>query len=281
MWTPEKQTVDPVSLASSEGGNPPQPGPAAKPTDAHAEPAASPVPAPVENAEQYRCPAADTARGAWAPRPGGEPKYLRRSEPPARREGRPAWLYAALLLACWLPYLAAVWPGTVSNDSITQLAEIFGRKALSNGNPLFQTGLVWLAVQAGQTLVRLQDAEARAALVQARGALVEARERRTQQASVAAPVADEQVLQAEALWRMARLEHERARDLVAKGFYAQQKLDEAQRALDTAGSALSAARVQARSQQRGGVESQLSESRVEQAQAAERAAQARLDRLQL
>lgn len=136
-------------------------------------------------------------------------------------------------------------------------------------------------VQAGQTLVRLQDAEARAALVQARGALVEARERRTQQASVAAPVADEQVLQAEALWRMARLEHERARDLVAKGFYAQQKLDDAQRALDTAGSALSAARVQARSQQRGGVESQLSESRVEQAQAAERAAQARLDRLQL
>lgn len=60
------------------------------------------------------------------------------------------WVYAAIILACWLPYLFAVWPGTVSNDSITQLMEIFGLKTLSNGNPLLQTGLLGLFVLVGQ-----------------------------------------------------------------------------------------------------------------------------------
>ena len=70
----------------------------------------------------------------------------------------PAWGYALVLLACWLPYLVTVWPGTVSNDSITQLMEIFGVKSLSNGNPLVQTGLIWLSAGIGQGIFGSADA---------------------------------------------------------------------------------------------------------------------------
>ncbi len=66
--------------------------------------------------------------------------------------------FTLLLLACWLPYLLAVWPGTVSNDSITQLAEALGQIPLSNGNPVFQTGLVWLFAQVGLGLFGTADA---------------------------------------------------------------------------------------------------------------------------
>lgn len=79
-------------------------------------------------------------------------------EPPARAQGMPTWAFALLLLICWLPYLWIVWPGTVSNDSIVQLAEAIGRKSLSNANPVFQTALVWLAVQVGQGWLGSADA---------------------------------------------------------------------------------------------------------------------------
>jgi len=70
----------------------------------------------------------------------------------------PTWGFMLILLVCWLPYLYAIWPGTVSNDSISQLAEIFGRKPLSNGNPLFQTGLVWLFMSLGKGIFQSADA---------------------------------------------------------------------------------------------------------------------------
>ena len=73
-------------------------------------------------------------------------------------EALPPWAFVLLLLVGWLPYLWTVWPGTVSNDSITQLAEVLGRKPLGNANPLFQTGLVWLAVTVGQGWLGSGDA---------------------------------------------------------------------------------------------------------------------------
>lgn len=136
-------------------------------------------------------------------------------------------------------------------------------------------------VQAGALLLRLSDAEARAALQQARAALVEARGRVTQQARVTAPVAAQAVLQAEAAFTAAAREHQRARELVAQGFFSRQKLDDAQRALDTARSALESARVQARANQPSGIERALAASRVDQAAAAVAVAQARLARLSI
>ncbi len=52
------------------------------------------------------------------------------------------WALAALLLLCWLPYYALLFPGMVSNDSVTQLKQIHGLQPLSAGNPLFQTLLL-------------------------------------------------------------------------------------------------------------------------------------------
>lgn len=134
-------------------------------------------------------------------------------------------------------------------------------------------------VKAGDVLLRLSDAEARAALQQARAALAEARGRATQQATVAAPVATQAVVQAQAAFTSAEREYQRARELVAQGFYSQQKLDDARRALDTAQSALQSARVQAQANQPSGVERTLAASRVDQALAAVDVAQARLARL--
>ena len=134
-------------------------------------------------------------------------------------------------------------------------------------------------VKAGALLIRLSDAEAHAALLQAQAALTEARGRATQQASVAAPVSTQAVVQAQAAFTAAERDHQRARELVAQGFFPQQKLDDARRTLDTARSALQSARVQAQSNQPSGIERTLAVARIDQAAAAVEMAQARLARL--
>jgi len=136
-------------------------------------------------------------------------------------------------------------------------------------------------VKAGDLLLRLSDAEARAALQQARASLGEARGRALQQSSVAAPVSSQAVVQAEAAFTAAEREHQRARDLVAQGFFSQQKLDDARRALDTARAALQSARVQAQANQPSGIERTLAASRIDQALAAVGVAEARLARLRI
>ncbi|MEO8249224.1 MAG: efflux RND transporter periplasmic adaptor subunit [Burkholderiales bacterium] len=136
-------------------------------------------------------------------------------------------------------------------------------------------------VAAGAPLVQLSDAEARAALEQARASLAEAKARASQQASVTAPVSRQAVVQANAAYRAALREHQRAKKLVADGFFSQQKLDETRRMLDTAKSALDAAQVQSQANQPRGVERELAAARISQAEAAVQVAQARLDRLSI
>lgn len=134
-------------------------------------------------------------------------------------------------------------------------------------------------VKAGAVLLRLSDAEAIASLQQAKAALLEARGRATQQASVAAPVSLQAVVQADAAFVAAERDYQRAQELVEQGFFPEQKLDDAKRMLDTARSALQSARVQAQANQPSGIERTLAVTRVEQAQAAVDIAQARLLRL--
>ena len=134
-------------------------------------------------------------------------------------------------------------------------------------------------VRAGQVLVRLQDSEARAAVQQAQAALAEARGRVVQQSAVAAPVANQAVVQTQAALTTAEREFQRTSELVAQGFFSQQKLDDARRVLDTARSARESAGLQARANQAQGIEPALAASRVDQAQAALDAATARLARL--
>ena len=134
-------------------------------------------------------------------------------------------------------------------------------------------------VPAGGLLIQLSDGEARAALQQAQAALAEARNRAEQQASVAAPMASQAVTQAQASFDAAEREFQRARDLVARGFYSRQRLDEARRVRDTARSVLESARVQALANEDKGVEHALAMARVDQAAAALEVAKARLARL--
>jgi HlyD family secretion protein len=136
-------------------------------------------------------------------------------------------------------------------------------------------------VPAGDLLIQLSDGEARAALQQAQAALAEARNRAEQQASVAAPMASQAVAQAQATFDAAEREYRRAQDLVARGFFSRQRLDEARRVRDTARSVLESARVQALANQESGVEQALARSRVDQAAAALEVAQARLARLRI
>ena len=67
----------------------------------------------------------------------------------------PAW--AGLFLLCWLPWYICLFPGTVSNDSISQMRMIFGLDPLSGANPIVQTGLVALFCRIG-TAVNNPDA---------------------------------------------------------------------------------------------------------------------------
>ena len=136
-------------------------------------------------------------------------------------------------------------------------------------------------VRAGQLLVRLRSEEADAALASARAALAEAQGRARQLSDVQRPVADQQLVQARAALRLAEQELQRARDLRAKGFVSQARVDEAERALAGARAAELAAQAQARANLDGGVESELSRTRLDQARAALDAAQARRELLAL
>lgn len=73
----------------------------------------------------------------------------------AKREGGrpiPSWKLGALLWLCWLPWYICLFPGTVSNDSISQIKILFGLAPLTNANPVCQTGLVGLFIRLGTAL---------------------------------------------------------------------------------------------------------------------------------
>lgn len=61
------------------------------------------------------------------------------------------------LLVCWLPWYICLFPGTVSNDSISQLMSVLGLTPLSNANPICQTGLVALFRWLGLALANSAD----------------------------------------------------------------------------------------------------------------------------
>ena len=148
VWQPRTQAGYDRTAALGEGTSPrtTRDSDRSDGSQSEARPSAALLP-PHAAAQQPPYPKHTPAQGAGTALPGM-----------ARAAQWPTWAFVLLLLLCWLPYLFAVWPGTVSNDSITQLAEIFGRKALGNGNPVFQTGLVWLAVTVGKGLFGSADA---------------------------------------------------------------------------------------------------------------------------
>ena len=187
------------------------------------------------------------------------------------------------LAAAGVVAAAVLWPRgrevdvvSVARAPLTQSVVATGRIAtparIVIGSPLAATVLEVKVregdpVHPGQILARLRADDAEALVGQATAALAEAEARFAEIESVSRPVAAQQLAQAEANRKVAVAEAERARQLVAKGFYAQSKADDALRNAANAASAADTARAQLAAQQAGGSEREAARARVDQARA--------------
>lgn len=179
--------------------------------------------------------------------------------------------------------VAVLWPrgrdvdvALLKTAPLTQSVVATGRIAtparIAIGSPIAATVLEITVregevVAPGQVLARLRADDAAALVAQAEAARVEAEARLTQVERLGQPVAAQQLAQAEANLKVANAEAERARRLVAQGFYAQSKADDALRNAANAATAVDAARAQLAAQVPGGTEREAARARVEQARA--------------
>ena len=132
-------------------------------------------------------------------------------------------------------------------------------------------------VRAGQTLIVLDDGEARAAVDQAASAVRQAEARLRQLREVGLPVAEQALRQAEATALQIANQHARIKKLYAAGFVGKAQIDESQRNLEVAQSQSRAAQLQVQTNRSDGSDYQLAQTALLQAQANLKLAQARLD----
>lgn len=131
-------------------------------------------------------------------------------------------------------------------------------------------------VAAGDILLELEQRELKAAVAQAQAALQRSQARVSSVSTLALPTAQAAQQQAAANLAVAEREAVRARELLAKGFVSQSRVDDAERQLDVARSAMAGARAQSGAQAAGGAEAQQAQSQRVEAEAALQVAQARL-----
>lgn len=131
-------------------------------------------------------------------------------------------------------------------------------------------------VAANEVLVELEQRELKAAVAQAQAALQRAQARVASVRTLALPTAEAQQAQAQANFALAEREAKRARELLAKGFVSQSRVDDAERQLEVARSVLAGARAQSGAQAADGAEAQQAQSQRIEAEAALQLAQAKL-----
>lgn len=131
-------------------------------------------------------------------------------------------------------------------------------------------------VEDNQVLVELERSELAAAAAQARAAVARAKARISSVQTLALPTAQAGLKQAEANLLQAERDEQRNRDLLAKGFISQARVDESVRQLDVARSQLSSARAQVGAQGASGSEAQQAQSQLAEAVAALEATEAKL-----
>jgi HlyD family secretion protein len=131
-------------------------------------------------------------------------------------------------------------------------------------------------VERGQMLIELDNSDARASLAQASAAVAQAQAQLRQLREVSQPLATQALAQAQATALQARKVLARDRDLVAQGFISQAALDDAQRAADVAGSQVSSAQAQSRSNTPSGSDAALAQAALAQALAGQQLASVKL-----
>jgi HlyD family secretion protein len=131
-------------------------------------------------------------------------------------------------------------------------------------------------VAAGQPLVLLETSELRASLAQARAAEASAQARLVAVRELNLPQSTDAVAQAEAQLTYAEQEFRRTRDLHAKGFVSEARLQDAERLYTVAKSQLDTARTQAKAQGAGGALAREAATRLQEATAARELAESKL-----
>ncbi len=131
-------------------------------------------------------------------------------------------------------------------------------------------------VKAGDTLIALDDREARAALVQAEGAVAQAEARMRQIREVLHPSAEESLRQAQATLANAQAVYDRASKLAQSGVATRATLDEATRGLNIARAQVRSAELQVLTNSPGGSDYVIAQTLQRQAQAALSSARSRL-----
>lgn len=132
------------------------------------------------------------------------------------------------------------------------------------------------AVKAGDTLIQLDDREARAAVVQAEAAVAQTSARMRQLRELTLPSAETTLEQAKATLVNAQLAHDRAAKLASDGYGTRVTLEEATKALDIARAQVRNAEFQVFTNKPGGSDYVMAETLLDQARAGLAAAQSRL-----
>ena len=132
------------------------------------------------------------------------------------------------------------------------------------------------AVKAGDTLILLDDREARAAVVQAEGALAQSEARLRQMRELTVPSAEEALRQAMATLVNAQKTYDRALALAAAGSGTKAALDEAIKSLDIARAQVRNGELQVFTNRPGGSDYVMAETQLNQARASLATAQSRL-----
>jgi HlyD family secretion protein len=132
------------------------------------------------------------------------------------------------------------------------------------------------AVAVGDPLIVLEAGELEASLAQARAAEATAQARRAAVGELSLPQAADAVAQAEAQARFADQEYRRTRELHARGFLSEARLQDAERQRAVATSQLEAARTQAKAQGTHGVQAREAAARLKEAVAARELAESKL-----
>lgn len=131
-------------------------------------------------------------------------------------------------------------------------------------------------VEAGQPLILLETSELRASLAQARAAEASAQARLVAVRELSLPQSADAVAQAEAQLTFAEQEFRRTRDLHAKGFVSEARLQDTERVLTVAKSQLETARTQAKAQGTTGALAREAATRLQEAAAARELAESKL-----